>query len=70
MATSHVTDTIDIIDEAADDPPTDVEERRRLYKAARRLMISVETPHSASQRVYYGFVCQTQALSEASNTNL
>ena len=62
MAASHVADTIDMINEASANPPTDLEERRSLYKAARRLMLSVEPQHSATHRVYYGFVYQPQAF--------
>ena len=54
MAVSQISDTIDALNKAAERPPTNVEERRKLYKAARRLMLSVETPHEATQRVYYG----------------
>jgi demethylsterigmatocystin 6-O-methyltransferase len=51
---SQVSDTVDALNKAAESLPTDVEERRRLYKAARRLMFSVESPHEATQRLYYG----------------
>ena len=54
MTVSQVADTIDALNKAAESPPANVEERRKLYKAARRLMFSVETAHEATQRVYYG----------------
>lgn len=38
-------------------PPTDPEERKALYEAAKKLMYSVESSHDLEHRVYYGVRC-------------
>lgn len=54
MAATQSSDLIDALNKAASNPPKDAAERRNLYKAARRLMLNVETSHETTQRVYYG----------------
>jgi hypothetical protein len=54
MDASQVSETIASLQKAALNPPNDVEDKRAVFKAARKLMLSIETPHETTQRVFYG----------------
>ena len=54
MDSTQLSAIVAIIQQAASDPPQDAEEGKRLYQAARQLMLATESPNDISQRVFYG----------------
>ena len=63
MGSTGVEQTLHILQNAATNPPKDVNERRQLYKAARQLLFSVETVHEMTHRIYYGVRRKAPVLS-------
>ena len=54
MDGKEVSYLVEILRATAGNAPPGIDDKKKLYDAARELMLSVETPRETTHRVYYG----------------